>query len=338
MRLPDKVAIVVNRPEESNVALGEEAVHDVMYSAEAAEEALCAAGCKVEIVGIGSSPAEFLQELEKANPQFVVNLAEEAWGSDRFEPAVAYLLAIRGLPFTGNPPETLTACRDKWNARLIASAAGLLIGRGVVFRKKPASPTCLPYAAIVKPSCHDGSIGITIDSVVAAGSDANAAVEACASHGGFPVLVEEYFPGRELNVTLAEREDGTWTVAPSELDYSGVPDGRPRILSYNGKWIEGSLEDQQTVVHTKLELDKELDAKVQRASQAMIEAFGLRGYARYDARLDDKGDLRVIDINPNPDIAPCAGVSRALQAIGLEHPDFIREQVAIAWRRRKGEM
>jgi D-alanine-D-alanine ligase len=337
MRLPDRVAILVNRPEESNTALGEEAVHDVMDAAEAAEEALQEVGCKTVVIGTGSSPAAFIRELEDANPQLVVNFAEEAWGSDRFEPAIAYLLTARGIPFTGNPPETLVACRDKIRARLLASAAGAVVGRGVGFRTPPTGTVTLPYAVVVKPACHDGSIGITSDSVVQAGHDIVPAIQACASHGGYPVLAEEYIDGRELNVTLYERLAGGWTIVVSELDYSDMPEGKPRILSYQGKWIQGSENDLHTIVHPGVDLDPDLDSQVKRTADALIEAFGIRGYARFDTRVDRQGRVTVIDVNPNPDIAPAAGVVRALASRDIEHADFIREQVALAWRRGTGE-
>lgn len=337
MRLPDRVAILVNRPEDSNTALGEEAVHDVMDSAEAAAEALQEAGCTTVVIGTGASPADFLRELHEAKPQIVVNFAEEAWGSDRFEPAVAYLLAAHRIPFTGNPPETLVVCRDKLRARLLAAAAGAVVGRGVGFRSPPTQPVTLPYAVVVKPACHDGSIGITEQSVVPAGSDVVPAIRACASHGGYPVLAEEYLDGRELNVTLFEREAGGWTTVVSELDFSDMPEGKPRILSYQGKWIEGSDNDLHTVVHPGVDLDADLDEQVRRTAQVLIEAFGLRGYARFDTRVDRQGRVTVIDVNPNPDIAPAAGVPNALDSRGIEHADFIRELVALAWRRGTGE-
>jgi D-alanine-D-alanine ligase len=66
-----------------------------------------------------------------------------------------------------------------------------------------------------------------------------------------------------------------------------------------------------------------------------VRWFGLRGYARFDARVDEQGKLRVIDVNPNPDISPGAGVSRAVARRGIELGDFVRGQAALAWARAR---
>ena len=57
-----------------------------------------------------------------------------------------------------------------------------------------------------------------------------------------PCLVEQYIPGRELNVSLVGFP--TARVLPlSEIDFSGLPEGQPKIVSYEAKWSEGSADD-----------------------------------------------------------------------------------------------
>lgn len=333
MDLPDRVSILVNRPEESNTLRGEESVRGVMESAHAAAEALRQAGCKVVVIGCGRTPADLLDALAKSAPQAVVNLAEEAWGSDRFEPAAAYLLLASGIPFTGCPPEALALARDKQRARLVASAAGVSVPEGEVFHQAPEQRLARPYAVIVKPACSDGSFGIGEESVVEPSGNIAAAVHACSQRCGWPVLVERYIDGRELNVTLVERDCDDWMIIPSEIDFSAVPPGHPRIVSYVAKWHPGSAEDRATAVRADVKLDPVLQEQVQQTAHAIIGAFELRGYARYDARVDIDGRLTVVDINPNPDMSPGAGVIRSVGKRGIDHAQFVCGQVRLAVKR-----
>jgi len=65
-----------------------------------------------------------------------------------------------------------------------------------------------------------------------------------------------------------------------------------------------------------------------RMSQITLDCarvFRLAGYARVDFRMDEAGELYVLEVNPNPDISPDAGLARAARAAGLSYPALVRE-------------
>ena len=65
------------------------------------------------------------------------------------------------------------------------------------------------------------------------------------------------------------------------------------------------------------------------------EVFGLTGYARVDFRVDADGQVFVIDINPNPCIAPDSGFMATARRAGMGHADVTRA-IALNPLRRAG--
>jgi D-alanine-D-alanine ligase len=72
---------------------------------------------------------------------------------------------------------------------------------------------------------------------------------------------------------------------------------------------------------------------VERVARAAWDALGLRDYGRIDLRVDAAGTPWVIDVNPNPDISPDAGVARAARIAGMSYPQLIARIADIALRR-----
>ena len=54
-------------------------------------------------------------------------------------------------------------------------------------------------------------------------------------------------------------------------------------------------------------------------------------------RLDASGTPWVIDVNPNCDLSPDAGLPRTARAIGLDYPKIIGPICELAWRRDAAE-
>jgi len=63
------------------------------------------------------------------------------------------------------------------------------------------------------------------------------------------------------------------------------------------------------------------------AAKGAWYAVGARHLLRVDIRLDRAGCPRVLDVNPNPEISPDVGISRAVKEAGWEWPDFIHKLV-----------
>jgi D-alanine-D-alanine ligase len=95
-------------------------------------------------------------------------------------------------------------------------------------------------------------------------------------------------------------------------------------VSYQSKWITGSEEDLGAVPSCPADLPDKLTKELQRIAMAAWRAVGGRGYGRVDFRIDGDGRPWLLEVNPNPDIAPDAGLARMARAEGMDYNALIR--------------
>ena len=254
-------------------------------------------------------------------------------GDARLESAVPLVLELLGIPFTGSPPEVLSFALRKDRVKQRLEAAGISTPGGRVMTH-PDDPCDLAFPLIVKPVREDGSVGITNDSVVRTPEELTRVVEAVATKLRQPCLVEEYIEGREFNVAMLGHP--TPRVLPlSEIDFAGLPEGAPRIVSYDAKWTSGSVEDLGTVPVLHPQMPNALAARVRRVAADAFRAVGVRDYGRVDVRLSTAGVPYVVDVNPNCDLSPHAGMARAAAGVGIDYPSLCALLVRYALRRRR---
>ena len=151
------------------------------------------------------------------------------------------------------------------------------------------------------------------------------------------VIAERYVEGREINVTLMGSGEHVEVLPLHEIDFAAMPADRPRIVSYAAKWDEKHVDYAGTKPVPLRDASPQVIAAIERVSLAAWRAVDLRDYGRVDLRVDDAGVPWVIDVNPNPDISPDAGCTRAAAAAGLSHPQMVDKiaRVALGRLRRK---
>src|SRR5262249_33088405 len=137
------------------------------------------------------------------------------------------------------------------------------------------------------------------------------------------VLAERYVDGREVNVTLFGSGDDVEVLPVHEIDFAAMPSDRPRIVSYAAKWDENHVDYAGTKPVPLVAASRPLVAEIERVARAAWRALELRDYGRVDLRVDAAGVPWVIDVNPNPDISPDAGVARAAAAAGMAYPQMV---------------
>lgn len=300
--------------------------------ASAVAAALGSAGHEPHLVPVDGDLSSLRARLAELEPDCAFNLCESLAGDARLESAVPLLLELLGIPFTGSPPEVLSFALRKDRVKQRLEAAGIPTPAGRVMSRGD-DPCDLPFPLIVKPVREDGSVGISNESVVRSREELARTVDAVSARLRQACLVEQFVDGREFNVAMLGHP--TPRVLPlSEIDFSALPDGAPRIVSYDAKWTSGSVEDLGTVPVLHPQLPSPIAAKVRRAAADAFRAVGVRDYGRVDVRLSNAGVPYVVDVNPNCDLSPHAGMARAAAVVGIDYAALCGLLVRYALRRR----
>ncbi len=330
-RLPARVVVLVNADFESRKdelasdgPRGYEADAAVLDTARAVEAAIASLGIEVQELRVTSSLSGVASELKQRRAQVVFNLVESIDNDYGREWQVPALLERHGLPYTGNAALPLKLCRQKDKARKVLQKAGLRVAPG--FAVTGASGLTdrlvktLDFPLFVKPARVDGSIGVDQNSIVRDAEALRARLALLEASLPGPYLVEAYLPGKEINVAIFPGPVAG-KVVPTEIDFSPVPTAFAPIITYDSKWNARSPEFASKSVPAQLGAD--LHAEVEALARQTFLALGGTGYGRVDMRLDVHGKPCVIDVNPNNEIHPEAGLALAAKSLGWDYETLI---------------
>ncbi|HMC93379.1 MAG TPA: D-alanine--D-alanine ligase [Polyangia bacterium] len=338
MKSADKprVLVVYNRDFESAEDDPENCARaDIRGTAEDVVRALGGGGYRVSALGVTDDLLGAVAKIVAEAPDVVFNLCESIDGVSSLEPLLPLLLERAGLAYTGSSPLTLGLSLHKHKAKAVLRGAGVPTPEAAVLTTPDVSEVALPFPLIVKPAREDASVGISSDSVVHDRAALERQVTFVLARYRQPALVERYIEGREIYVSMLDRPGEEIEIFPlHEIDFSEMPAGRPRIVSFEGKWVESSPEFSGTKPVPCAGLDAATLARIAQVARTAFAAMELRDYARLDVRLSADGTPYVIDVNPNCDLSARAGFARAAQAAGLDYAEVVRRIVALALPRR----
>jgi D-alanine-D-alanine ligase len=220
-----------------------------------------------------------------------------------------------GLPVSGNSARTLRDLINKPAVKRRLQQHGL---------PTPAFPEDGAQGKqwILKSETFHCSRGMDHRNVSSDIEALNRLARECAHRYSGAWFLEEYIPGREINIALLDNGTGRPDILPaSEIHFTGR---EPHIVDYDSKWNENS----ESYAHTTPGMifsaaDKPLLDKLGALSQQCWQHFNLSGYARVDFRIDKAGNPFILEINANPCLSEDAGFMRAAQHAGLSPADVI---------------
>lgn len=270
---------------------------------------------------------ELPEILSRSPERIVFNLVEEL---DKHISDYCYVPAVCrafGRACTGGDTRCLLLAQDKWRTKAVLKAAGLPCPDGLVVPpgEEIRLPDLAPGKYIVKPVSSDASEGIDAKSVVDLPSMSLLdAVRRIHEQLKQPALVEQFIPHRELNVSLLQRGDKVEVLPIAEIDFSAFGEDYPRIVDYSAKWLSDSFAYNNTPRIIPASLPDHLAQLIRSYAFDAWYALDCRDFARIDFRVDEKDNIFILEVNPNPDISPDAGFAAALAAANISFEEFVR--------------
>jgi len=206
---------------------------------------------------------------------------------------------------------------DKWLTKLVAAAVGVAVADGRVVRGVAEACADPRLPAVVKPVSSGSSHGVRHVETAAELADAVAAALELDDR----VLVEEVVAGREIDVAVLRRADGTTLVSPAlEIGHAGAVfdtatkyDGSARFV------VPAALDpaDADALAHAAL---------------TVVDALGCDGVARVDFFLTVHGPV-LNEVNTMPGMTAHSQVPVMFAGAGLTYDELVGELVAQACTR-----
>lgn len=294
------------------------------------EESIAHLGHGLRRLSIGSGIPNVIEELQKCPPAVVFHLAETAFGDTMGEAHIASMLDLMGIAHTSASPQALLLCRDKLKAKSILREYGIQTPPHAVSFDGSLPEILPPPPWISKPTLEDGSIGITSDAVTSDPVKLRRRVQALFGSFHQPILIESFIVGREFNVGVV----GSDVLPLSEIDFTGLPKDLPAIVGYESKWQYDTVHFKGTTTVCPASIPSVVGDRIIRVGLSALSAFDVQGYARVDIRMENNGQLYVLEINPNPDLSPIAGMAKMAETAGWGFDGLIHKILSFATRPR----
>ncbi len=220
------------------------------------------------------------------------NLCDGA--ADEDYPGLDVIQAMEELnmPFTGASSNCYDPSREEMQEKADKNGIGFARGHHVRAGEdvlKAADD--LRYPLMVKHPRSYSSIGMTAQSRVETADQLKVQFERISSEFG-AARVEEFIVGREFNVFIVDNPDDLsrpFVYPPTELIF---PEGHD-FWHADIKW------DYSVPFEFREVKDETLIPRLQDVGRRMYLAMGCTGYGRCDVRMDEKGGLFILEINPN---------------------------------------
>lgn len=300
----------------------------ILSTVEAIEKSLVAEGNEVGYVPVFQD-GKWIEKMRRAKYDLAFNMCEGIDGIAALESAVISVLELFKIPFTGASSYTTAVSLRKHVVNGVLEKAGLPVPRFAALRRGDPLVS-VGFPAIVKPAAEDASLGVEQRSVVRNTRQLAQRVEAMLDVWD-EVLVQRYVDGREVNVGIL----GDTVLPIAEIDFSNMPAGRWRIVTYSSKWETGSIDDLGSEPRCPARLPAKIAAECRRIALRAWKLAGGFGYGRVDMRIDANGQPWILEVNANPDIAPDAGLARMARVAGIEYSSLIRNICELALARAR---
>lgn len=291
MKKLQKITIIFNRADDANLAADTDTEKSALDIA-----AVLKSKYKVDVLALDSKN---LNQILKIKGDVIFNMVE--WTVDHLSDVKKTFKNLHktGIPFTGSDFDGYFLSCDKAIMKKAMDQKNIPTPKWQILKTGEEKIDELSYPLIVKPTTKHCGIGVTQDSFVKDEISLRAYAKKLIAEFSEPVLVEEFIEGRELHVTVLEKNGKPWVLPIAEVVFNSEENFAP-VLTYDGKWNEHSPEYAKSFMQLA-DLEPKIKEKVTQIAARAYSNLGGRDYPRLDMRLRGS-EVFVLEINNNPGI------------------------------------
>lgn len=278
-----------------------------LTSGRAVAKALREEGFRVTEVDVDRDVAGTLAKLK---PDVAFNALHGPYGEDG---TVQGLLELLAIPYTHSGVLASALAMSKPMAKDVWRSHGLPMANGkVVHRSAFRAGPVMPFPYVIKPLNEGSSVGVHI----VFNGDNYQPQDDATWHFGEHVLVEEYIPGREIQIAVM----GERVLGAIEIKAHG------RFYDYEAKYTDGKATHLMPAP-----LPKDVYENICAMALQAHQALGCRGVTRSDWRYDDTaggtGKFYLLEINTQPGMTPLSLVPEIAAHQGITFGQLVRWMV-----------
>ncbi|WP_341897981.1 D-alanine--D-alanine ligase [Ferrovibrio terrae] len=278
-----------------------------LTSGRAVSQALKEEGFKVTDIDVGR---DLGAKLAAVKPDVAFNALHGPYGEDG---TVQGLLEILGIPYTHSGVLASALAMSKPMAKDVWRSHGLPMADGkVVHRSAFSAGPVMPFPYVIKPLNEGSSVGVHI----VFNGDNYQPQDDATWHFGEHVLVEQYIPGREIQIAVM----GDRVLGAIEIKAHG------RFYDYEAKYTDGKATHLMPAP-----LPKDTYDYVCALALKAHQTLGCRGVTRSDWRYDDTaggtGKFYLLEINTQPGMTPLSLVPEIAAHQGISFGQLVRWMV-----------
>ena len=286
--------------------------------------ALTNLGHDVHPVGIYDELDPLFAAVKLFSPDIIFNLVEHFRGDRAHDRDVVGFLELTGIPYTGSDPAGMLLCRDKGLCKNILTFHRIRNPRYAVFYRghKVRRPTQLAFPLFVKPVREDASSGISQASFVDNDGTLAERVKFIHENVGDDALAEEYIDGREFYVSVLGNR--RLTILPiREITFHQVPEEEPKIATYKAKWDPKYRKKWGITNRFVTNIPDETRLRIEKTCKRVYRLLHMRGWGRIDLRLTPKGEIVIIEANPNAFLASDEDFAESANKASISYKQLI---------------
>ncbi|MBU1999351.1 MAG: ATP-grasp domain-containing protein, partial [Candidatus Omnitrophica bacterium] len=281
-------------------------------------------GFKVKKIG---NVFGLMEALDSLDVDIVFNMSEGISGRNR-ESQVPLLLEMKGIPFVGADSLSLGMSLDKVIAKKIFIAEG--IPTPGFFEVKPQDPAFnldyLNFPLIVKPRFEGSSKGLSESSRVENTDELKKQIDYVISAYKQPALIEEFIRGEEFTIAVIGN-DPPEAMPVVQIKIEGRLHLDDRFYTF------GHIKDDKLEYVCPTHIKKELKDRLCELAIKTYNAIECRDFGRIDFRVDNKGKIYVLEINPLPSLSTEDVFMLVAKAQGSTYEEIIGRILRCALKR-----